>query len=278
MKRMRLAVALLALAAATALAQDAPVWKAGDRVETYNPSTTLWEPATVVKVEDWRTYGRGFAYRVRLDDKNAPNTEWATTVDRVRALAAAGGAAEFKAGDRVDVFYDATHGKNRATVLESAPGKYKVHYEGCTATWDEWVDRLALHAPATLAPGSADVTFLFGKWAMFTPSYPNTVLHGDDLYREYGPGGKSPPLQINADGSYVWYFDFGKPPVTGKWRADAKVPGADMGTQAYAGVIIDDPARQPWKVYRIVSKTDTEDRIEARRMCSGEVDMGTRLR
>jgi hypothetical protein len=277
MKRTTMAATLLALAA-TALAQDAPVWNEGDRVETRNPSTTLWEPATVIRIEDWRPYGKGFAYRVRLDDKNAANPEWATTAEQVRPLAAAGAASAFKAGDRVDVFYDATHGKNRGVVLEAAPGKYKVHYTGCGAHFDEWVDRLALHAPAALAASAPEVKFLVGNWAMFTPSYPNTVIRGEDIYREYGPGAKSPPLSINGDGSYVWYYDFGRAPVKGTWTADAKVPGADMGEQAYAGVVIADPTGRPWKVYRVPSPAGDVDRIEARRMCSGEVDMGTRLR
>src|SRR5207244_779696 len=131
---------------------------------------------------------------------------------------------------------------------------------------------------ATMDASAAPLRFLVGKWAMFTPSYPTTVVRGNDVYREYGPGGKSPPLEIKADGSYVWYFDYGKAPVSGRWQPDPKVEGADSGTQSYDGVLIDDPSGQPWKVYRWVVKSDSEDHITAQQMCSGISDIGTRIR
>lgn len=264
--------------AASAMAQDAPIWKIGDHVEARNPSTTNWDPARVIGIEDWRKYGKGFAYRIEVDDKTAAITVWNATPDLIRPFAGASAPMAFKAGDRVDVFYDATHGKNRGTILEVGAGKYKVHYDGCTPNWDEWVDRLAVRVPATLAAGAAEVAYLIGRWAMFTPSYPNTVVRGEDVYREYGPGAKSPPLEIKADGTFVWHYDYGHPPSTGRWTPDAKVEGADMGTQAYAGVVIADPAGRPWKVYKIKSLVDAQDRIEARLMCSGETDIGTRIR
>jgi hypothetical protein len=34
--------------------------------------------------------------------------------------------------------------------------------------------------------------------------------------------GKSPGIQINGDGTYVWYQENGKPPVKGKWLPPLK--------------------------------------------------------
>jgi hypothetical protein len=45
-----------------------------------------WVRATVIGIVDWREYGRGFAYRVRVDDPHAANTEWAATANTIRAV------------------------------------------------------------------------------------------------------------------------------------------------------------------------------------------------
>jgi hypothetical protein len=147
-----------------------------------------------------------------------------------------------------------------------------------SSAFDEWVDRLAVLEPATISKEAAEIKFLTGKWSMFTPSYANTVIKGENVYRQYGPGAKSPPLEINADGSYVWHFDFSNPPVKGRWITDAKVPGADMGTQSENGILIKDATGQEWKVYRRVVKGDSEDHITVHRMGSGMTDIGTRAK
>lgn len=285
----RCAFALVFFAVAAA-ADDTPQWSAGQHVETYDPSSTQWKPARITSVEDWRSYGKGYAYRVHIEDPAVANPDFATTGDRIRlpgglqagapaaGTAAAAAGATYAVGATVDVYYESGQGKNRGRVLEVQPGRYKVHYTGCTANWDEWVDRGRVRPPATLAATSPEVAFLVGRWAMFTPSYPNTVIRGDDVYREYGPGGKSPPLELFADGRYVWYYDYGKPPVQGRWTPDAKVPGADMGTASVDGVLIADPSGQEWKVYRRVLVGDTKDAITAQQMCSGLTQTGTRLR
>ena len=111
---------------------------------------------------------------------------------------------------------------------------------------------------------------------MFTPSYPNTVIHDSQIYREYGTGARTPPLLIKSNGTFVWYFDFGKKPVKGRWTPDAKVKGTTTGTQSVDGVIIKDPQSNPWKVYKRVVKGDSKAHITAERMCWGLTDIGTK--
>jgi hypothetical protein len=272
-----LAVAVILSAIIGIWAQTPLQFKAGDKVEgksSYSSvSATGWGQGTIMQTE---TNGNHKGpYLVHFDGKDASFDEW-LYVASVRAL---GGAPAFKVGDRVDVFYAGSgEGKGHATVLEVQNGSYKVHYDGCKAYFDEVVDRGIVRPFSTLAPGSLEVKFLVGAWAMFTPSYPNTVVRGTDVFREYGPGAKSPPLQINADGTYVWNFDFGKEPVKGKWETDAKMPGAKMGTGVDDGILIKDPSGQPWKVHRWTTADKTIDRIEARLMCSGETMIGSRIR
>jgi hypothetical protein len=111
---------------------------------------------------------------------------------------------------------------------------------------------------------------------MFTPSYPNTVVHDGALYRQYGTGARTPPLVIKANGRFVWYFDFGKKPVRGTWTTDAKVPGADTGVATIDGLIIKDPQGKPWKVYKRTVKGDHKSHLTAQRLCSGITDIGTK--
>src|SRR5204862_2259714 len=124
-----------------------------------------------------------------------------------------------------------------------------------------------------LSRSSAAVRFLVAKWAMFTPSYPNTVVKDDNIYREYGSGAKAPPLTIKANGRFVWYYDYGHKPVRGRWTTDAKLPEA-IGTYAQDGIVIHDPQHHPWKVYKRVVRGDHKGHMTAQRFCSGITDIG----
>lgn len=279
------AVVLLFVSASVSLAQDQPQWKVGDKIEVKNMSSE-WVRATIIKIEDWRDAGRGFAYRVEVEDPNAPNRYWAAAANTIRALPnqtvnkqadnknvggnpqpnADGGT--FKVGDRVDVYYNEKQGKNRGTIIEAKEGKFKVHYTGCKDYWDEWVDRLSVHSPATISADATEIKFLFGKWALTTVGISSDAI----------AWGKSGGVQINDDGSYVWYQDKGKAPVKGKWITDARVPGADNGTQNFDGVLIKDADGQDWKVFKWAVKNDTRDHVEVQLMCSGISDIGSRVR
>jgi hypothetical protein len=130
-----------------------------------------------------------------------------------------------------------------------------------------------LNPAATVAATHPDITALMGNWAMFVYSYPNTVIHGNDVYREFGPGAKAPPLQINSNGTYVWYDEYNKPPVKGNWVTQAKIEGVKNGTETVNGILITDSKGIWWKIYK-----DRLDHVTAQKMCSGETQGGTRLK
>ena len=193
--------------------------------------------------------------------------------DQIRSINAKPGIS-FPVNSRVDVYYDGGSPHARATVIEiKGGGRYKVRYDGCKAYRDEEVDWSQLKPAAYISSNDPSISPVFGKWAMFVYSYPNTVVKGNDLYREYGPGGKAPPLLINANGNFVWYDEYNKPPVKGTWTPHAKIEGLTTGTEAINGIIIYDSRGNYWKVYK-----DRADHIEARLMCSGETEGGTRIR
>jgi hypothetical protein len=90
--------------------------------------------------------------------------------------------------------------------------------------------------------------------------------------------GKSPGIQINGDGTYLWFQSGGKPPVTGKWSPHAKIEGARYGTETENGIIIKDTTGAEWKMYRRKSTLDNDDHITIRLLCVGRTQMGTRTR
>lgn len=294
---MLVASGLLFISTVVSLAQEAPNFKPGDAVEAhsyfYNPP---WHKAKVVSVGKECQAPR--AYKVVFIGEGAEDHGLTcVSPDEIRSLeaekptAAAIGdnkaagdnnpqpaAGAFKVGDRVDVLPKYGPDKaQRGTIMEVAAGGYKVHYDGCGAHFDAVVDRDELHPAATISAGAPDIRFLFGKWAMFTPSYPNTVVRGNTVYREYGMGAKAPPLQINADGTYIWYDEFGKPPVKDKWTTDAKIEGAKFNTAFTNGVVIKDSKGGLWKVYRRKVEGDNTDHITTHTMCSGLTVIGTRI-
>jgi hypothetical protein len=289
-------VGLTLLISSITFAQNAPQFKAGEVVEVhsyfFNPP---WHQAKVLNVgtdcqnptpyrvkfigEDAGDHGNpcvgGDDIRALAKAENPPPADNQNVADNT-ARPANGGA--FNIGDRVDVIYAYAKDKGaRGTIIEATAGRYKVHYDGCQSHRDVVVDREVLFPAATISADASEIKFLIGKWAMFTPSYPNTVVSGDGVYREYGMGAKAPPLQINADGTYVWYFDFGKPPVKGKWTTHAKIEGTKYGTEVWNGVIIKDPTGAQWKVYRWRPEGETKDHITAQTMCSGMTVIGKRI-
>lgn len=289
---------LLFIGTSYAFAQTAQ-WKAGDVVEVHSYFfSPPWHKAQILNVNKDCAYPTQ-PYRVKFIGEDAgDHGNPCVGPEDIRALAGErplandnqtvnknptqqtnnGGA--FNVGDRVDVIpiYSKDKGR-RGTIIEvAANGQYKVHKDGCGDHWDSFEDRGALFPAATIDADDAEIKFLIGKWAMFTPSYPNTIVSGNNVYREYGMGAKAPPLQINADGTYVWYFDYGKPPVKGKWATHAKIEGTKYGTEVWNGVIIKDPNGGEWKVYRRKIEGDNQDRITAQTMCSGMTVIGTRAR
>jgi len=283
-KRLLLIIVLFLIGITSLFAQDKPQFKTGDKIEVKNMSS-VWVKAKILEVVDWRSSGYGWAYRVEVEDINAPNRYWNAPANSVRTLPNvnpvnnqdnrdleknrgpdqnANGV--FTLGDRVDTYYDPAHGHNRGTVIQVGDGRYKVHYNGCASTFDEWVDRQLVKQPNTISANAPEITFLMGKWSLVAV----TIGKGNVIW------GFSPGIQFNTDGTYTWYEDFGKPPVKGKWRTDAKVPGLDMGTPKFDGIVIKDAEGIEWKAFRWKTG-DNKDAIEIDHMCSNGSKVGSRM-
>lgn len=255
-------------------------WKVGDKVEIPNLSKE-WKPGTIIGVLN---EGGTLYYRVQLDDPNSQNVYFNHTLpsdvraregqtpkkpaddlpDTVRPAMPVGA---FAVGDQVDTFYDLNRGHNRGTIIETGNRRYKVHYTGCTKTWDEWVDSSLVQAPATISPNAPEIKYLFGKWRL------TEVAVGGNFVA----WGKAPGLQINADGTYIWFQGAGAAPIKGKWITDAKVPKLNEGTPKFDGVIVKDEVGQEWKAFHWIVKGDTKDHIEIDRMCLGLSQVGSRF-
>lgn len=252
--------------AVASFAQDDHQWKVGDRVQVKSYSMDKWENATIGEVR-----GTG-AYKARLDVPGKYADDYPLVYQQqVRAIDAKP-TGTYKVGNRVDLLYSDGRPHARASVGAILPdGRYKVIPDGCGTNFNEIVGWDQLRPAPFIATTHPDISSLIGKWALFTPSYPNTVIRGNDVYREYGMGGKAPPLEILANGTFVWYMEYKKPPVRGKWVQDAKVEGLTTGTGKYNGIIFSD-GQYYYKVYR-----DKPNHIICEKLCFGTIDMGTKI-
>ncbi len=255
---------LMLIAFASISFAQALQFKVGDEIEAFSygsaSGATHWGKATIIGISAAR---QASPYEVHFTGQPAG---WNDFVGQIRPLA--GAAATFKVNQIVDTFYAEKKGKGRGSIIETGDGKYKIHYIGCKAYWDEWVDRSLVSPAATMSVDAPEVKFLVGKWSMTTVGISSTAI----------AWGKSNDIQINGDGTYIWNQSGGKPPIRGKWITDPKVEGADTGTQKMDGVLIKDALGQEWKVYRRVSTSDRLDHITAHQMCQGITDIGTRAR
>jgi hypothetical protein len=252
------------------LSSHAQTWKVGDKVQVRTSSMDKWDNATIYLVLTDRTPTQ---YKAKMDVAGKYSDDYPLLrADQIRSRDAKP-AATFTLNSRVDLLYTDGSPHTRGTVIEvMADGRYKVGIDGCPAKWNEVVDWNQLKPATSIAKTDPDIAALIGKWAMFTPSYPNTVIHDNKLYREYGTGAKAPPLLINANGTYVWYNEYNKPPISGSWITDAKVAGLTSGIESFNGIIIADHDYY-YKVYK-----DRPDHIISERLCMGTTDMGTRIK
>ncbi len=119
---------LLALATSSAWAA---VCSVGDKAEVLWKGT--WYAAKVTRVNEDQT--RCF---IRYTGYGSEWDEWVGQ-DRIRIQEAPGAAptGTFSVGDEVEVKWKGSW--YPASVLEAKGGKYKIHYDGYSDSWDEWV-------------------------------------------------------------------------------------------------------------------------------------------
>jgi hypothetical protein len=259
----------------TATTPAAQPLQAGSKVEGYQASSAKWLPGTLAEVETNHDH-RG-PYHVVYDDKKLVFPDDWLLASEVRPAGQFTNI--FRAGAKVDVMSK----MDRGTVIAVKGFDYKIHFDGCKAYWDGWYDGSDLKPSAPLSTSSADVKFLLGAWKMFQPSAPNTVIKGGEVYREYGFGAKAPPLQIRADGTYIWKEDFDAPATRGKWYASSRIPsrmesGRKVKSSAYElnGIVIKARDGQLWRLYRATYQGKPSNGITLDCLCSGLEMMGRR--
>jgi len=265
MKKFILLLSLLA-----AFQTQAQTFQVGDKVQVRSFAMDKWDNATIWLVLTDRT---PTAYKAKMDVMGRWSDDYPLVYANQIRSANAKAATTFAVNTRVDLLYPDGSAHTRGTIQAiKADGRYEVSIDGCNIKWNEVVDWNQVRPAPAIATTHPDISAVIGKWAMFTPSYPNTVTRGNDVYRQYGTGAKAPPLLINANGTYVWYNEFNKPPIKGTWITDAKVEGLTSGVESFNGIIIADNTSY-YKVYK-----DRPDHIVCERLCWGTTDLGTRIK
>ncbi len=261
---------ILSVITVIVMSTHAQTWSVGDKVQIRTSSMDKWDNATIYLVLTDRT---PTAYKAKMDVPGKYADDYPLLrAEQIRSVNTKP-ASKLALNSRVDLYYPDGAPHTRGSIIEiMADGRYKVGIDGCQPKWNEVVDWNQVKPAPAIDKTHPDIAAVIGKWAMFTPSYPNTVIHDNNLYRQYGTGAKAPPLLINANGTYVWYNEYNKPPVSGSWITDAKVEGLTSGIESFNGIIMADHDHY-YKVYR-----DKPDHIVVERLCMGTTDMGTRIK
>jgi len=124
----------------------------------------------------------------------------------------------------------------------------------------------------TLGPAS-----FAGRWEMFTGGGGAYVKRGTNVKVEALDVAKTPPLVINADGSYVWN-DFQKAPVRGRWRVLAQAEFKYASQKPPVILLANAMDGKDWLVTHISPASDGRDRIELERRDLGLTYRGTRMK
>ena len=268
-------------------------FKKGDRVEvvdTDNPGGA-WIEGIVILFDDDNGYGHLNQYSVQVDGKTYNYNGWRKP-NEIRTIGVGGpikdpppidpvggppanNGGPLKVGDRVDVYLiGGKEGKERGTILEINGGLGKVHPDGCAPYWDRNQTMGLLKPAATIAANAPEIKFFVGKWDMTTVGIgPDTMIAPRAVV-----WAKIGGIFIEADGTYVWYPGANKAPASGKWEPHAKIPNTQFGTEVLDGILITDVSGQLWKMTRRISPYDKADHITIRLMCSGENEIGTRVK
>ncbi len=124
--------------------QNGPVvvgkWKLGDRVEALSYSS--WYPATIIEVGDAK-------WKVNYDGYGEGSDEWVTT-EKLRLMRTA----SWKVGDRVEAL---SYGKwYPAEIIKTEEARWMVHYDGYSASSDEWLKIDFIRAVGAKNDGGTD--------------------------------------------------------------------------------------------------------------------------
>lgn len=159
--------------------------------------------------------------------------------------------------------------------IDAAKGSYQVKSDADGLV--DWVPAYKLRYSCKGAEATpVSQAYFMGRWSLFVgPTAHHEVIDAKG-YLVVGPGAHVPPLQINADGSYVWTID-SKTTVRGKWRAMADNE-LRSGTKAPAILLMNAEGGKNWEVWRSgVNAGNNRDAISVEAMDLGQSYRGTRL-
>lgn len=160
---------------------------------------------------------------------------------------------------------------------DAAKGTWKVQ---CDADKEQsWVSANDLKHSCIAGDAAINEKYFLGKWDMFTGGGVSYYERGGSIYRSPQAAAHTPPLAINADGTYVW-TDY-KTTWKGRWRAlkAAEMKYAYRNEPGPAVLLMKAEDGKDWQVTRQgTNSSDNRDRIEIERMDLGLTYRGVRMK
>lgn len=164
-----------------------------------------------------------------------------------------------------------------ATILafDAVKGSYQVKSDADGLV--DWVPARNLRYSCVGAEAAVVTqSYFIGRWSLFLGPTAHHEIIDSKGYLVVGSGAHVPPLQINADGSYVWVID-SRTTIRGKWRAMLQ-DELRSGTRLPAVLLVNGEGGKNWEVWRTgVNAGNNRDAIAVERMDLGESYQGTRL-
>jgi hypothetical protein len=159
--------------------------------------------------------------------------------------------------------------------FDAARGSYQVKSDSDGLV--DWVPAYKLRSSCKGdEPAAVTQSYFIGRWSLFAGPTAHHEVIDSKGYLVVGPGAHVPPLQINADGSYVWTID-SKTTVRGKWRAMASSE-LRSGTRPPAILLVNAEGGKNWEVWKTgVNQGNNRDAIGVERMDLGLSYQGSRL-
>lgn len=164
-----------------------------------------------------------------------------------------------------------------ATILaiDAVKGSYQVKSDRDGLV--DWVPASLLRSScAGVEARPVTTSYFVGNWSLFVGPTPHHATIDGKGYLVVGTGAHVPPVQINADGSYIWTVD-SRTRIAGHWRPMAEHE-LKYGTKPPAILLLAGEDGRNWEVWRAgVNAANNRDAIFVERMDLGLSYRGTRL-
>ena len=165
---------------------------------------------------------------------------------------------------------------NDAVIIAANPAQGSYQVRSLSDQLTDWVPTRALrYSCSGAAPPPVDNGFFVGSWSTFVGPVPLTTVHNGKAYTEVSMGGHGLPIQVNGDGSYIWFVDSATT-VRGRWRAMA-ASEVKYGTNGPAILLINGEGGRQWQMSRRgVNAGNGHDQATVERMDMGVSYIATR--